>query len=115
MILTKLCSYTIVGIGILELEVIAYMPEKQTNIKMAEREAEAWRALAAACGIFIPRGVGSGKWGNGAEAIRRVAQAYLRDPDTVLALLAPLLKEAKMEEAVREQDTDGASVTSPHV
>jgi hypothetical protein len=89
------------------------MSEKQTNIKLAETEAEAWRTLAKACGILIPRGVGSGKWGNGAEAIRRIAQAYQREPDRVFALLSPLLLEASMGTAAMEQDGEGAAVTFP--
>ena len=114
LLLTKLCSYTIITrIGAIELEVMAYMPEKQTNIKLAETEAEAWRTLAAACGIFIPRGVGSGRWGNGAEAIRRVAQAYRRDPERVLALLSPLLVDANIEAEAPAQDGNGAAVIPP--
>ncbi len=78
------------------------MQEKQTNIKLAEPEAEAWRILAASCGILIPRGVGSGKIGNAAEAIRRVAQAYQREPGKVYALLSPLLKEANQDAGTQE-------------
>lgn len=84
---------------------MTFVQEKQTNIKLAEPEAEAWRTLAATCGILIPRGVGSGKIGNAAEAIRRVAQAYQREPVKVLALLSPLLKEANQEVGIQEQES----------
>lgn len=84
------------------------MQEKQTNIKLAESEAEAWRTLAASCGILIPRGIGSGKIGNAAEAIRRVAQAYRREPEIVLALLSPLLKKAEQETVTQKQDAERA-------
>lgn len=70
------------------------MADKNTNIKLSSQEADSWRDLAATCGIFIPRGIGSGDTGNAAEAIRRVGRAYQRAPQHVVALLRPLLLES---------------------
>jgi hypothetical protein len=70
------------------------MGEKTTNIKISNREAAAWRDLAATCDIYIPRGIGSGEIGNAAEAIRRIGQVYQREPERVTTLLRPLLLES---------------------
>jgi hypothetical protein len=88
------------------------MQEKHRNAKLTAQEAEASRTLAVACGIFIPRGIGAGKIGNAAEAIRRIAVAYRQEPETILALLSPLLKGADQLAASQEHEAEGITVPS---
>ncbi len=88
------------------------MGEKTTNIKISNREADAWRDLAATCGIYIPRGIGTGEIGNAAEAIRRIGQAYQREPERVTALLRPLLQESGVR-LPRVNNADQVGVKSP--
>jgi hypothetical protein len=82
------------------------MADKHTNIKLSSQEAKSWRTMAEAFGIYIQRGIGTGDMGNAAEAIRRVAQAFQREPARVLTLLGPLLRENDCLEASAETHED---------